>query len=67
MDRLTTAELTSCYRAFPVPPVCLALAHGTRLCVVRVDHARRLQRDVLPTLQAHSPGFERDLVLMNVG
>ena len=35
VDLLTLAELKRCYKPYPVPPVCLELAQGTRVCVVR--------------------------------
>lgn len=67
MDALTTAQMTLCYKPYRVPPVCLELAQGTRVCAVRADSAGVMARVVLPVLMEHSPGFERDLLVLNTG
>lgn len=67
VDALTTAQITLCYKPYPVPPICLELAHGTRVCAVRVDSAAAMAEAVLPILMHNSPGFERDLLLLNTG
>lgn len=56
-----------CYKPYRVPPICLELAHGTRVCAVRVDTAAAMAEVVLPTLMRHSPRFERDLLVLNTG
>ena len=67
VEQLTTASIKLCYRPFPVPPVCLELAHGTRVCTVRADSAADMAETVLPLLARHSPGFKHDLVVLNTG
>lgn len=66
-DLLTVAEATHCNAPYPVPPLCLELVLGTRICVVRVDYAQHMRRFVLPALMQHVPRFKRDLVVMNAG
>ncbi len=67
MERLATAQQGYCKRWWPVPPECLELAHGTRVCVVRVDTAGEMVGAVLPTLMEHVPGFRDDLLVYNTG
>lgn len=67
VDTLTTASIMLCYKPYRVPPICLELAHGTRVCAVRVDTAGAMAEVVLPTLMRHSPRFERDLLVLNTG
>ncbi|KAL4430810.1 hypothetical protein ABPG75_006066 [Micractinium tetrahymenae] len=64
---LTTGHIVLWYKPYPVPPVCLELAQGTRVCAVRVDNASTMAEVVLPTLMQHSPGFGRDLAVLNTG
>jgi hypothetical protein len=56
-----------CKKWWPVPPECLELAHGTRVCIVRADTAGEMVRAVLPTLMEHVPGFQHDLMVYNTG
>ncbi|PRW50814.1 hypothetical protein C2E21_5439 [Chlorella sorokiniana] len=51
----------------PVPPMCLPLALGTRVCVVRVDSAEALYKTVLPLLQQLAPNFQKDVMIFNTG
>lgn len=67
VKQLTTATLFLCYEPYPVPPICLELAHGTRVCMVRADTAAVMAGTVLPLLAQHSPGFKEDLVVLNTG
>ncbi|KAI7846434.1 hypothetical protein COHA_000046 [Chlorella ohadii] len=61
------AKLLTVNAPAPYPPLCLPLALGTRVCVVRVDATNVLLDTVLPLLQRHSPNFHRDLVAYNFG
>ncbi|KAL4425218.1 hypothetical protein ABPG75_009234 [Micractinium tetrahymenae] len=67
MDKLSSAQQGYCKRWWPVPPECLELAQGTRVCIVRVDLAGEMADVALPTLMEHVPGFERDLLVYNSG
>ena len=67
MARLSSARQGYCKRWWPVPPECLALAHGTRVCIVRVDLAGEMAEVALPTLMEHVPGFQNDLLVYNSG
>lgn len=67
MDQLSSARQGYCKRWWPVPPECLQLAHGTRVCIVRVDLAGEMAEVALPTLMQHVPGFEKDLLVYNSG
>jgi hypothetical protein len=49
------------------PPLCLELVHGTRVCAVRVDTAVEVETKILPQLARLSPGFSRDIMVLNVG
>ncbi|PSC75775.1 hypothetical protein C2E20_1281 [Micractinium conductrix] len=51
----------------PFPPICLELALGTRVCVVRVDSIQVLWQKVLPKLQELLPTFPNDLLVLNFG
>ncbi|PSC75638.1 hypothetical protein C2E20_1286 [Micractinium conductrix] len=50
-----------------VPPLCLKLALGTRVCAVRVDSVADLTSKVLPKLHKLTPNFNRDIMVFNVG
>ncbi|KAL4430006.1 hypothetical protein ABPG77_004376 [Micractinium sp. CCAP 211/92] len=50
-----------------VPPMCLELALGTRVCAVRVDSAENLRKVVLPLLRQRLPSFKDDLMVFNTG
>lgn len=54
-------------RLQPIYPTCLRLAHGTRVCQVRVDEGATLVRHVLPLLARNHPGFANDIMLFNFG
>lgn len=51
----------------PIYPTCLRLAHGTRVCQLRVDEGETLVRHVLPLLVRSHPQFANDVVLFNFG
>lgn len=67
MGSLSSARQGYCKRWWAVPPECLELVHGTRVCIVRVDLAGEMAGVALPTLMEHAPRFEHDLLLLNSG
>ncbi|KAI3427123.1 hypothetical protein D9Q98_007060 [Chlorella vulgaris] len=67
LDPQENRKLVTVWAPVPYPAICLDLALGTRVCVVRVDAIWHLKHTVIPRLQAHTPHFREDLFVFNFG